>query len=98
MLSSKFDARTFNHMCVTIGKQHVLVHRVIHVGLVPDVSGTPLFVPFRLSKTLLEDVWDALRLLSGVASMIIGALGLLLGCSWLALASLLLAFEFVLLS
>ena len=55
-------------------------------------------LPFRLSKTLLEDVWDAVRLLSGVASMFIGALGPLLGCSWLALASLLLAFELVLLA
>ena len=55
-------------------------------------------LPFRLSKTLLEDVWDALRLLSGVASMFLGALGPLLGCSWLALASLLLAFELVLLA
>ena len=26
-----------------------------------------LLLRFRLSKTLLEDVWDALRLLSGVA-------------------------------
>ncbi len=53
---------------------------------------------FRLSKTLLENVWDALRLLSGVASMYLGALGSLLGCSWLAVASLLLAFELVLLA
>ena len=52
-------------------------------------------LPFRLSKMLLEDVWDALRLLSGVASMFLGALGPLLGCSWLALASLLLVVELV---
>ena len=55
-------------------------------------------LPFRLSKTLLEDVWDALRLLSGVAKMSLGVFGPLLGCSSLALASLLLAFELVLLA
>ena len=55
-------------------------------------------LPFRLSKTLLEDVWDALRLLAGVAQMSLGALGPLLGCSWLAFASLLLAFELFLLA
>ena len=54
--------------------------------------------PFRISKTLLEDVLDALRLLLGVARMSLGALGPLLGCSWLALASLCLAFELVLLA
>ena len=54
-----------------------------------------LLFPFRLSKTLLENVWNAFNLLSGVASMFLGALGPLLGCSWLALASLLLAFELV---
>ena len=53
---------------------------------------------FRLSQPLLEDVWEALRLLLGVASVSLGALGPLLGCSWLALASLLLAFALVLLA
>ena len=52
-------------------------------------------LPVRLSKTLLEDVWDAPKLLSGVASMFFGALGPLLGCSWLVLASLLLVSELV---
>ena len=44
------------------------------------------------------DVWDALRLLSGLARMSLGALGSLLGSSWLVLASLLLVFELVLLA
>ena len=33
------------------------------------------WLPFRLAKTLLEDVWDALSLLSGAAKMSLGALG-----------------------
>ena len=52
--------------------------------------------PIRISKTLLEDALDVLNLLLCVARMSLGALGPLLGCSWLALASLLIAFELVL--
>ena len=52
-------------------------------------------LPFRLTQTLLEDVWDAFKLLSVIASMSLGALGPLLGFSWLALASLLLVSELV---
>ena len=38
-------------------------------------------LPFRLSKMLLEEVSGALKLLSGVVEMSLGALGSLLGCS-----------------
>ena len=47
-----------------------------------------LLLPVRFFETLLEVAWDALRLLSGVASMSVGALRALIGCSWLVLASL----------
>ena len=70
----------------------------MHVYVLADASGMCFRFLFRFSKTLLEDVWDALRLLTGVASMFLGALGPLLSCSWLALASLLLPFELVLLA
>ena len=55
-------------------------------------------LPFRLAKTLLEEVWDALKLLSGVAKMSLGALEPLLGLSKLVLASPCLFWELVLLA
>ena len=51
---------------VTVSKE---VSSLILAASIQDsalVSGTPFLLQFRVSKTLLEDVWYALRLLSGV--------------------------------
>ena len=83
---------------VTIGKTStpLIITRLCVPS--PRRLSDAFWLPFRLAKKLLEDVWVSLKLLSSVAYMSLGALGPLLGCSWLALASLLLPFELVLLA
>ena len=94
--STSIPSRTF---VLQYENHHFSEHQMcsVYVGCSRRL-GDAMLLPFRLSKTLLEDVWDALRLLSGLVRMSFGALGSLLGSSWLVLASLLLLFELVLIA
>ena len=67
ILSSRIDALTFENIRFTIGKP--TSPRTSSVSCLPcsrRLCDAFLF-PSRLSKMLLEDVWDAFKLLSGVA-------------------------------
>ena len=92
---STCDGCTCKHIGFTIGKPVFPGNSGVYCFSSSRRLRDVFLLPFRLSKTLLEGVWDALRLLSGVAEMSLGALRPLLGRSWRVLASLLLVFQLV---